>query len=158
MAKKASSAKKSSVVSSAKTVKPSPGKKNSIKAAKSIKAAPVKKKASAKTKSTRRVSYKEEYIKLLQKTNKTLSKEIKSIHKAIAQPEYRERKAIAYEAFPPETLDTPPVATPAPPAPDSIEQQILNTLQDLELQVRSRDMAFEDLISGSAKLGGHGHD
>jgi predicted component of type VI protein secretion system len=51
---------------------------------------PAKGKASAKKKAKtttkKRVSYKQEYIKLLEKTNKTFSKEIKAIRKAI-QPE-----------------------------------------------------------------------
>ena len=163
MAKKQSSTKKSSAASSSKTVKSSSLGKSSVKAAsRKTPASSVKitkttvKKAPVKAKSSGRVSYKQEYIKLLQKTNKTLNKEIKSIRKAIEEPEFKAtRKPIVYEptteeAFPRE----PKRPTPTPQPAKSIEQQILEQLQDIELQIRSRDMAFEDLVSGSAKLGG----
>lgn len=149
MAKKVSgSPKKSSSALSSKTVKSSPPKKSTLKAAKDIKSTAAKKKTTAKK--TSRVSYKQEYIKLLQKTNKTLTREIKGIKKAIEQPDFRvAREPIDYnyEAFPKE-----PSVTPKKQPAKSIEQQILEQLQDIELQIRSRDMAFEDLVSGSAKL------
>ena len=82
MAKKVvRSPQKSSSASSSKTVKSSPPKKSNLKAAKVVKATAAKKKTTAKK--TSRVSYKQEYIKLLQKTNKTLTKEIRGIKKAI---------------------------------------------------------------------------
>jgi hypothetical protein len=114
--------------------------------AKSVKKT-VGKKTSSKAKG--RISYKQEYIKLLQKTNKTLTKEVKAIRKAISQPRQE-------EAFPKEPTRRTKKEIPSflPPA-TSIEQQILEQLIDLEIQIRSRDMAFEDLISGSAKLGGY---
>ena len=157
MAKKVSgSPKKSSSALSSKTVKSSPPKKSNLKAAKVVKATAAKKKTTAKK--TSRVSYKQEYIKLLQKTNKTLTKEIKGIKKAIEQPDFRAAREpidYSYEAFPKEPSVTPKIKNQ--PA-KSIEQQILEQLQDIELQIRSRDMAFEDLVSGSAKLGGHGYE
>jgi hypothetical protein len=143
--------KKSSSASSSKTVKSSPPKKSNLKAAKVVKATAAKKTTAKKTS---RVSYKQEYIKLLQKTNKTLTKEIRGIKKAIEQPDFkvaREPIDYSYEAFPKEPSVTPKIKNQ--PA-KSIEQQILEQLQDIELQIRSRDMAFEDLVSGSAKLGG----
>lgn len=159
MAKKVvGSSKKSSSASSSKTVKSSSVKKNTVKAAKDIKSTAAKKKTTAK-KTSSRVSYKQEYIKLLQKTNKTLSKEIKIIKKAIEQPDFRgAREPIdySYEAFPKEPSVAPSKIKHQPAK--SIEQQILEQLQDIELQIRSRDMAFEDLVSGSAKLGQYGED
>jgi len=157
MAKKVvRSPQKSSSASSSKTVKSSPPKKSNLKAAKVVKATAAKKKTTAKK--TSRVSYKQEYIKLLQKTNKTLTKEIRGIKKAIEQPDFkvaREPIDYSYEAFPKEPSVTPKIKhQPA----KSIEQQILEQLQDIELQIRSRDMAFEDLVSGSAKLGGYGNE
>jgi hypothetical protein len=143
MAKKA--AKRST--SSSKAVKFS-GKKYKAPQKSSGKSTP-KKKASRTTK--KRISYKDEYVKLLQRTNKTLTKEVRAIKKAIEQPgAIPQPQSSSFEAFPKE----PSPIHYTPPQPVSIEAQILATLQDLELQVRSRDMAFEDLMSGSAKLGG----
>lgn len=158
MAKKVvRSPQKSSSVSSSKTVKSSPVKKNTVKAAKDVKSTAAKKKTTAKK--TSRVSYKQEYIKLLQKTNKTLTKEIKVIKKAIEQPDFRAAREpidYSYEAFPKEPSVAPSKIKHQPAK--SIEQQILEQLQDIELQIRSRDMAFEDLVSGSAKLGQYGNE
>lgn len=152
----AGSQKKSSSASSSKTVKSSAPSKSKLKAAKAIKAKDANKKKTA-AKKTSRVSYKQEYIKLLQKTNRTLTKEIKGIKKAISQPEFKvERAPVEYEAFPKEP--SVPFKTIQQPATKSIEQQILEQLQDIELQIRSRDIAFEDLVSGSAKLGQYVED
>ena len=117
------------------------------------------KKAPAKTKSAPRVSYKKEYIKLLQDTNKLLGKRVRGIEKELktikkSGPLVYDLPA-DYEAFPKEEPIAPiKQPTPQPLPPESIEQQILDQLRDLELQIRSRDMAFEELISGSAKIGG----
>ena len=155
MATNKNSAKKRSVASSSKTAKPAPV-KNKLNAAKAIKSNLTKKKASVKTKSAPKVSYKAEYIKLLQKTNRTLTKEIKlqgkeikSIRKAIEQPDFKVNREPEeeFEAFPKE-----PSIIPIQPPSDSIEQQILDELRDLQLQVRSRNIAFDDLVYGSAKL------
>lgn len=117
--------------------------------AKSVKKT-VGKKTSSKAKG--RISYKQEYIKLLQKTNKTLTKEVKAIRKAISQP--RQEEAFPREESVKKTKKEIPTFLP-PGTATSIEQQILEQLRDLEIQIKSRDMAFEDLISGSAKLGGY---
>jgi hypothetical protein len=106
-------------------------------------------------KSNKRISYKEEYIKLLQRTNKTLTKEVKAIRKAIEQP--REIP----EAFPYEAPEAFPYEAPVqqiqhqqPISPGSIEEQILSTLREIEIEIRSRDMLLQDLVHGSAKLEG----
>lgn len=131
MAKRPVSRKKISVAASSSKVKP--------------------KKASKKAKSSKRISYKQEYVKLLQQTNKTLTKEVKAIRKAIEQPKY----SPDYEAFPKETLATPkPVKKPTNAPTGTIEEQILNQLNEIESQIRQRDMIFDELASGSSKLGG----
>jgi hypothetical protein len=109
-------------------------------------------KGSGKAKSSKRIAYKQEYIKLLQKTNKTLTKEVKAIRKAIEQPRY----SADYEAFPKEPTKSIaiPVKSPRTPQTGTVEDHILNILQDIEIQIRQRDMIFEELVSGSSKLGG----
>lgn len=155
MAKKPANRRRSVVASSSKVVKSS-GKKTKAPQKSYGKSTPKKISKPAKS-SKKRISYKDEYVKLLQKTNKTLTKElratkedVKAIRKAI---EYHPEAELPFEAFPKEEPIKP---TPAQPvvSPESIEAQILETLQDIEMQIRSRDMAFEDLISGSAYRGG----
>lgn len=152
MAKKPVS-RKYPVASSPKTVKSS-GKISKAPQRSSGKSTPKKisvkaKSNKAKSKKPSRVSYKQEYIKLLQRTNKTLTKDIKAIRKAIEQPEFTPETAVPFEAFPYEAPVRKPILTQ-----DSIEEQILSELRDIELTIRSRDMAFDDLVSGSGKLGG----
>lgn len=152
MAKKTVSRKRYPVASSPKTVKSS-GKISKAPQRSSGKSTPKKvtvtaKSNNSKSKKISRISYKQEYVKLLQRTNKAYRKDIKAIRKAIEQPEYIPEKAVPFEAFPYE----PPVKQI--PSQDSIEEQILAQLQDIELTLRSRDMAFEDLVAGSGKLGG----
>ena len=152
MAKKPVNRRRSVAVSSSKVVKSS-GKTTKAPQRSSGKTTPKKVSKAAKS---NRISYKDEYVKLLQKTNKTLTKtnkafsqEVKAIRKAI---EYKPDAELPYEAFPYEA----PVAKQQQPitSPGSVEQQILETLQDIEMQIRSRDIAFEDLISGSITRGG----
>jgi hypothetical protein len=107
-------------------------------------------KGSGKAKSSKRIAYKQEYIKLLQKTNKMLTKEVKAKRKAIEQPRY----SADYEAFPKEPTKSIPVK-PISKA-RTIEEHILEQLQDIESQLRQRDVIFDDLVSGSSKLGGYG--
>jgi hypothetical protein len=145
MAKKpASGTKRSVVASSTKTGKVA---KAVVRKKITYKPAPKKATSSAKAKSSKKTSYKQEYIKLLQKTNKTLTKDIKAIRKAIEQPKY----SSDYEAFPKEEPFTKSVEEVGS---GSIEEQILEKLQDVEIQIRSRDMQLNDLVEGSAKLGG----
>lgn len=149
MAKKSVSRKGSVTASSSKILKSS-GKSSGKKSQSRSAVKTVTKKGSIKAKSSKsRVSYKQEYIKLLQKTNKTLTKEVRAIRKAIEHPDYK--KEPVFEAFPKDE----PIAAPVKD-PTSIEEEILATLKDIELQVRSRDMIFEDLVSGSPKLVGGG--
>jgi anti-sigma28 factor (negative regulator of flagellin synthesis) len=151
--------RKNATTSSSKILKPS-GKTSQKAPQKSAgKATTTSKKVSAK-KSSKKVSYKEQYIKLLERTNKTLTKEVKAIKKAIDSTEYKK----PYEAFPKdEPVYQPPYeAFPKDEpvysgrgqekAPTSIEEQILESLKELEQMVRSRDMIFEDLVSGNPKL------
>ena len=146
--------KRSVVASSSKTGKASATKKAQSSNRKKVVAPPSKKsKASGKAKSSSRASYKQAYIKLLEKTNKTLTRDVKAIRKAIEHPEYKAatQEAFPREAFPKEPSPVQPTPTTTAPA---IEQQILEQLRDIELQLRSRDTLFEDLVSGSPKLGG----
>lgn len=128
--------------------------KNSA-AASSSKTSKVSSTKPAKTKakgSKKRVNYKQEYIKLLEKNNKLLTKEVKAIRKAIEQPK---ELPSDFEAFPKETPTSVQTRTPAyRTKPGTIEDEILGKLTDIEVEIRSRDAIFEDLVHGSPKLTG----
>ena len=137
---KSVSRKNSAAASSSKTSKVS---------ATSTKAKPAKTKAKG---SKKRVNYKQEYIKLLEKNNKLLTKEVKAIRKAIEQPK---ELPSDFEAFPKETPTSVQTRTPAyRTKPGTIEDEILGKLTDIEVEIRSRDAIFEDLVHGSPKLTG----
>jgi hypothetical protein len=125
MAKKASGGKTSSKASS------------SIKSSKSVKAASKRK----------RISYKQEYVKLLEKTNKTLFKEVKAIRKAIVMPQKAQ-----VEAFPKEPT---PIRKPAIKVrKGSVQEQILAELSEISYQINARDTMFDDLVNSPGKITG----
>lgn len=146
----AASSSKTSKVSAKKIVSKSAS-KNVSKGKVSYKPKSVRAKSSSKPKKR---SYKEEYIKLLEKTNKTLTKEVTAIRKAIEQPK---EFPPDFEAFPKEeTPATPPSAqartTRDRTTPQTIEEEILGKLTDIEMEIRSKDQLLDDLAHGSPKL------
>ena len=122
----------------------STGGKTTSKASSSIKP-----KKSVKTASKRkRISYKQEYVKLLEKTNKTLFKEVKAIRKAIVIPQKAE-----VEAFP-KTSSTPVVKSPIKVRKGSIQEQILEQLSEISFQINARQNMFDELVDSPGKITG----
>jgi len=110
-------------------------------------------KASTKkaTKKRKKIAYKQEYIKLLEKTNKTLFKEVKAIRKAIEVPS---PSKVSYppdfEAFPKEEPKKRAIKVKA----GSIQEQILQELEELTRIVRARDIMFDELVNSPANTRG----
>ena len=109
---------------------------------------PAKGKASAKSKakktSRKRVSYKQEYIKLLEKTNKTFAKEIKAIRKAI-QPEPDGVPAVkpTFAATGKGKRSEATIAT----INDVVEQ-----LNNLQTEIAQRNIMLGELMNQSGKI------
>lgn len=158
MAKKPVRRKISAAASSSKTGKVSRAVPSRTRAKTTSRKIVPQKKKSVKAKSSKKISYKQEYINLLKQTNKILTKEVRAIHKAIVP----ERKKIVlpddYEAFPKEEAPVQPSQSRSyrsrTTAPQSIEDEILGKLTDIEMEIRARDSVFDDLVHGSPKLAG----
>lgn len=109
-------------------------------------------KSKSKSKSTKkRPSYKEEYVKLLERTNKLFTKEIKSIRKAITIP------------LSPQIKDKEYITTQTPTFPISGKgnrnnkttatiNDILEQLIIIESQITQRDVILNDLMGQSGKI------
>jgi RAB protein geranylgeranyltransferase component A len=111
----------------------------------------VKKSTKKATKPKKKIAYKQEYIKLLEKTNKTFIKELKAIRKAIEVPspsKYPED----FEPFPKE--DTKRIIPTRKVKAGSIQEQILQELEELNQQVRARDIMFDELVNSPASIRG----
>lgn len=123
--------------------------KSSTKSLSSSVSKPVKK----TTRGRKKISYKQEYVKLLEKTNKVLLKEVKTIRKAIVMP----KEEVYKEAFPQERIQ-PTTTTIKKPAikvrKGTIQEQILDELAEISYQIKARDIMFDELVNGSAKITG----
>lgn len=123
--------------------------KSSTKSLSSSVSKPVKK----TTRGRKKISYKQEYVKLLEKTNKVLLKEVKTIRKAIVMP----KEEVYKEAFPQERTQ-PTTTTIKKPAikvrKGTIQEQILEELAEISYQIKARDIMFDELVNGSAKITG----
>lgn len=103
-------------------------------------------KPKSKTKSTKkRPSYKEEYVKLLERTNKLFTKEIKSIRKAITIPD-KEYTTTQKPTFPVSGKGNRNNKTTAT-INDILEQLII-----IESQITQRDVILNDLMGQSGKI------
>lgn len=124
--------------------------KSSTKSLSSSVSKPVKK----TTRGRKKISYKQEYVKLLEKTNKVLLKEVKTIRKAIPMP----KEEVYKEAFPQEKIQLTTTTTIKKPAikvrKGTIQEQILDELAEISYQIKARDTMFDELVNGSAKITG----
>lgn len=123
--------------------------KSSTKSLSSSVSKPVKK----TTRGRKKISYKQEYVKLLEKTNKVLLKEVKTIRKAIVMP----KEEVYKEAFPQERIQqtTTTIKKPAIKVrKGTIQEQILDELAEISYQIKARDIMFDELVNGSAKITG----
>lgn len=155
MAKKLTRRKAPASASSSKTAKSS-AKTTTAKKSSRVSYQPKSKSARAKSKSSKKVNYKEQYIKLLEKTNKILTKEVS--RKAIEKPQPKILPP-DFEAFPKEEPLVPPSPQARPyrgrgVAPTTIEDEILGKLTDIEMEIRARDSQLDDLVHGSPRLTG----
>ncbi len=108
------------------------------------------KKATGKRK---KISYKQEYVKLLEKTNKALLKDVKAIRKAIEIP--KETKKVfpeTYEAFPKDELRVSPIKPTPKVRSGSVQEEILNQLNEISRQIRAREVMFDELVNSPGKL------
>lgn len=106
----------------------------------------LKSKSKSKSKSTKkRPSYKEEYVKLLERTNKLFTKEIKSIRKAITIPD-KEYTTTQTPTFPVSGKGNRNNKTTAT-INDILEQLII-----IESQITQRDVILNDLMGQSGKI------
>jgi hypothetical protein len=110
---------------------------------------PAKSKTSAKKKAKRsapkRVSYKQEYIKLLEKTNKTFAKEIKAIRKAI-QPEDEVSATPTRPYFKATGRGTRSEETIA------TINDVLEQLNQIQSEIAQRNLLLNDLINQPGKV------
>lgn len=107
------------------------------------------------TKPKKKIAYKQEYIKLLEKTNKTFIKELKAIRKAIEVPSPStspSKYPADFEPFPKE--ETKRIIPTRKVKAGSIQEQILQELEELNQQVRARDIMFDELVNSPASLRG----
>lgn len=98
-----------------------------------------------KSKTKKRPSYKEEYVKLLERTNKLFTKEIKSIRKAITIPD-KEYTTTQKPTFPVSGKGNRNNKTTAT-INDILEQLII-----IESQITQRDVILNDLMGQSGKI------
>lgn len=110
----------------------------------------VKKPVKKTTRGRKKISYKQEYVKLLEKTNKVLLKEVKTIRKAIVMP----KEEIRREAFPKEPITTTIKKPVIKVRKGTVQEQILDELADISYQIKARDAMFDDLVNGSGKITG----
>jgi|688.fasta_scaffold52828_3 hypothetical protein len=109
----------------------------------------VKKPVKKTTRGRKKISYKQEYVKLLEKTNKVLLKEVKTIRKAIVMPK---EPVVSRQAFPkePTTIKKPVIKV----RKGTVQEQILDELAEISYQIKARDTMFDDLVNGSGKITG----
>ena len=105
---------------------------------------PAKSKTSAKNKA-KRVSYKQEYIKLLEKTTKTFAKEIKAIRKAI-QPEDEVSATPTRPYFKVTGRGTRSEETIA------TINDVLEQLNQIQSEISQRNLLLNDLINQPGKV------
>ena len=110
----------------------------------------VKKPVKKTTRGRKKISYKQEYVKLLEKTNKVLLKEVKTIRKAIVMP----KEEIRREAFPKEPITTTIKKPVIKVRKGTVQEQILDELAEISYQIKARDAMFDELVNGSGKITG----
>lgn len=127
------------------------GKTNRRKTSSKASSSSVKPRASAKktTGKRKKISYKQEYVKLLEKTNKTLFKEVKAIRKAIVVPQKAKAEAFPRETQP-STIKSPKIKVRS----GSVQEQILEQLSEITMKINARDAMFEDLVNSPGKIVG----
>jgi len=155
MAKKSSNKKRSSPRSSKKVkprkvVKPQP--KRAVKSTrysppkKTVKKKPVKKQA-------KRVNYKNEYVKLLEKNLRSLKRDVTAIKKQINQPEAKDKpiqwsgkpKQEPKEAFP---IEDDILFTELPKS----QQEALEMIAEMQRQINQRNIMLDEMMSAEGKL------
>lgn len=147
-----SSAKKSSVAKKTSVAKT---KKNIAKPG--IKKTGVSSKGREKAKANKRISYKNEYVKLLEQNNKLLKKEVKTIQKKIEQVEeekpYKTAAQVRDEKRAAAQRANQPLPNPEDyyvPKPKSITAlEAWEILKEIKIQVRARDLMLEELLNAS---------
>jgi hypothetical protein len=110
----------------------------------------VKKPVKKTTRGRKKISYKQEYVKLLEKTNKVLLKEVKTIRKAIVMP----KEPVYQDAFPKERITTTIKKPVIKVRKGTVQEQILDELADISYQIKARDTMFDELVNGSGKITG----
>lgn len=149
------SRKKASVKSSAK--KPSVAKTKKTIAKPGVRKSGVSLKSKEKAKAKKRISYKNEYVKLLEQNNKLLKKEVKTIQKKIEQVEeekpYKTAAQVRDEKRAAAQIANKPLPNPEDyfvPKPKSITAtEAWEMLKEIKIQVRARDLMLEELLNAS---------